>query len=98
MGMLCTSAAASAASSAPDFACDVCMKAAKYLDDNVFESAEVDKKVAEKLKKMCTDIPDITPKDSKKCELMVEVDTPAIMEAIGEEISEKLCSDAGVCT
>lgn len=43
----------------PDFACDVCMKAAKYIDEQVFESAKVDKKVATHLKKLCTDIPDI---------------------------------------
>mmetsp|Transcript_29420 Transcript_29420/g.59317 ORF Transcript_29420/g.59317 Transcript_29420/m.59317 type:complete len:107 (+) Transcript_29420:384-704(+) len=94
--MLCEDRARLEAES--DFACDVCMKAAKYLDEKVFESAKVDAKVAEKLKKVCEDIPDMKPAELKKCELLVETDTPLIMEEIGKALSEQLCTDAGVCT
>mmetsp|Transcript_29418 Transcript_29418/g.59309 ORF Transcript_29418/g.59309 Transcript_29418/m.59309 type:complete len:95 (+) Transcript_29418:384-668(+) len=63
--MLCEDRARLEAES--DFACDVCMKAAKYLDEKVFESAKVDAKVAEKLKKVCEDIPDMKPAELVSC-------------------------------
>eukprot|EP00281_Chroomonas_sp_CCMP1168_P025490 CAMPEP_0206228162 /NCGR_PEP_ID=MMETSP0047_2-20121206/9023_1 /ASSEMBLY_ACC=CAM_ASM_000192 /TAXON_ID=195065 /ORGANISM="Chroomonas mesostigmatica_cf, Strain CCMP1168" /LENGTH=203 /DNA_ID=CAMNT_0053651389 /DNA_START=18 /DNA_END=629 /DNA_ORIENTATION=- len=81
----------------PDAQCKLCKKAAAWLDANVFEDPEIDAKVAERLKQMCTKLADKGKPIETKCEEVIDDDAADLMAQIGKAVAAGMCQDIGAC-
>jgi len=76
--------------------CHICKKTAQFIDLSIFEDPLIQKKVATKLKKICSQLPGNST--IAQCDKLIDDDISDIMSEIGKAVAANMCTDLELCS
>jgi len=76
--------------------CHICKKTAQFIDLSIFEDPLIQKKVATKLKMICSQLPGNST--IAQCNKLIDDDISDIMSEIGKAVATNMCADLELCS
>jgi len=77
--------------------CHICKKTAQFIDLSIFEDPIVQKKVAKKLKQICSQLPGGNVTENQ-CDKLIDNDIADVMSEIGKAVAANMCADLELCS